>query len=286
MLLSTIDVSTQNHFLSVPQAADTRDGVATFAHDAIAEVVLNRPEVLNALDLAMWRRVAEVFRAFTAQPNIRVVVIRGVGGRAFSAGADIAEFRELRTGAAKATEYNAAITEALSAVRQTPQPVVAMIDGLAVGGGCEIAAAADIRIASEMSRFGVPIGRLGVTLGIAEASSLAALIGPGWTKRLVMTGELLDATEALRIGLVEQVVPRETLASETRRIAEAIVAAAPIAARANKLVVNLFVYGSSPEAERAVERLTAAVYEGSDLQEGIAAFMEKRQPTFADGGHE
>lgn len=283
MLLSTIDVSTQDRFLSEPQAADTRDGVATYAHDAIAEVVLNRPEVLNALNLAMWRRVAQVFHGFSARPDIRVIVIRGVGGRAFSAGADIAEFNERRTGAGKAREYNAAITDALSAVRQAPQPVVAMIDGLAVGGGCEIAAAADLRIASETSRFGVPIGRLGVTLGAAEASSLAALIGPGWTKRLVMTGELVDANEALRIRLVERVVPQEALAAETRRTVEAVAAAAPVAARVNKRTVNQFVYGSTLESEREVERLTTAVYEGADLREGIAAFLEKRQPRFTGG---
>jgi enoyl-CoA hydratase len=278
--VSTIDVTTQELWFAEPQAAETRGGVATFTHDAIAEVVLNRPAVLNALDLEMWRRVAEVFGSFAAQPGIRAVILRGAGGRAFSAGADIAEFRERRTGAAKASEYNAAIASVLTAVRDTPQPVVAMIDGLAVGGGCEIAAAADLRIASETSRFGIPVGRVGVTLGIAEASSLAALIGPGWTKRLVMSGELLDAGAALRIGLVEQVVSREALESETRRIAEAIAASAPTAARANKLVVNLLTYGPSPEGERTLQTLTRAVYQGDDLQEGIAAFLEKRSPRF------
>jgi len=278
--VSTIDVTTQDLWFAEPQAAETRGGVAIFTHDAIAEVVLNRPAVLNALDLEMWRRVAEVFSSFADQPGIRVVILRGAGGRAFSAGADIAEFRERRTGVAKASEYNAAIASGLAAVRETPQPVVAVIDGLAVGGGCEIAAAADFRIASETSRFGIPVGRVGVTLGITEASALTALIGPGWTKRLMMSGELIDADAALRIGLIEQVVSREALESETRRIAEAIVAAAPTAARANKLVVNLLTYGSSPEGERALQTLTKAVYEGGDLQEGIAAFLEKRSPRF------
>jgi enoyl-CoA hydratase/carnithine racemase len=286
MLLSTIDVSLPDHLFAVPQASETRDGVATYTHDAIAEVVLSRPGVLNAVDLAMWRRLAEIFHTLAEDEGIRAIVLRGAGGRAFSAGADITEFPARRTGAVQARVYNDAIALALNALRQTPQPVIAMIDGLAVGGGCEIAAAADIRIASDASRFGVPIGRLGVSLGVAEASVLTSLIGPGQTKRLVLTGELLSAQEALRIGLVEKVVTREILESETWRVVQEIVAAAPIAARATKLAVNLVAYGSWPEAERDLQRLAASVYDGSDLQEGISAFLEKREPRFAEDGND
>jgi enoyl-CoA hydratase len=280
VLLSTIDVIPRSPFDASPDPAESHDGIAMLEHSTIAEVVLDRPEVLNALDFAMWRRVAEVFDGIAHQTRTRVVVIRGAGDRAFSSGADIAEFRDRRTGTVNASRYNRTVGDALTAIRDAPQPVVAMIRGLAVGGGCEIAAACDLRIASENSRFGLPIGRLGVTLGPAEARAVTALIGASRVQRLIFTGQLLDATEALRIGLVDQVVPPAALDEETWSLARTIAAIAPTAARANKLVVNMFTFGSSPAQDETLRELTARVYEGNDLKEGIAAFLEKRPPRF------
>ncbi|MDQ3871686.1 MAG: enoyl-CoA hydratase/isomerase family protein, partial [Chloroflexota bacterium] len=129
---------------SVPPAADAPDGVAMLAHDGIAEVVLSRADVHNALNLAMWTRLGDVFLGLRERRDIRVIIVRGAGRRAFSAGADIAEFRALRLGIDAADHYNRRVAEALEAIRRTPQAVLAMISGLAVGGGCEIATVCDV----------------------------------------------------------------------------------------------------------------------------------------------
>ncbi len=268
---------------AAPDAAATRDGVACLERGPVVEVVLDRPHVLNALNLAMWRRLAALFRELAEREDLRVVVVRGVNGRAFSAGADIAEFMDLRVGREGADGYNASIADALLAIRELPVPTVAMISGPAVGGGCELAAACDLRIASSTARFGIPIGRLGVTLGAVEAASLVSLVGPSQTKRMILTGELLGADEALRIGLVDRVVAEERLEQTTRDAVQAIVDAAPIAVRANKLLVNGLAYGRGSDHASRLDELTTAVYDGDDLREGIRAFLEKRAPRFGPG---
>jgi enoyl-CoA hydratase len=265
---------------SVPPAADASDGVAVLDHDGIAEVVLSRPEVHNAVNLAMWTRLSDVFRGLARRSDIRVVIVRGAGRRAFSAGADIGEFRTLRIGIEAADRYNRQVADALEAISATPQAVVAMISGLAVGGGCEIATVCDVRIAGSDARLGIPVARLGVTLGQVEAAALVGLVGPGRAKDLLLTGRLVTADEALLIGLLDRVVPPDDLGRATWQTALSIAAAAPLAAIANKLTVNAIASGSWPRAAEEIRRLTADVYNGQDLVEGVTAFLEKRDPKF------
>jgi enoyl-CoA hydratase len=228
----------------------------------------------------MWLRIGQVFAQLATERTIRVILVRGAGGRAFSAGADISEFRDERLGAAAAARYNTRIGDALRAVRRTPQPVVAMIVGLAVGGGCELATACDLRIASEDARFGIPVARLGVTLGIEEITGLVGLVGPGRAKDLLFTGRLIDAAEAHRIGLVDYIVPRHDLEDTSWQLAETVARAAPTAAMANKLAVGMVTYGPDDEDADRLRSLTDSVYEGRDLAEGVDAFLAKRDPTF------
>ena len=256
-------------------------GVGEVRVGDVVVLTLSNPAALNALALGTWKRLGALFAQLGADGALRVVVIRGAGGKAFSAGADIAEFPERRMTAAAAFEYNCCIARALDGVMACPAPVVAMVAGLAVGGGCELAAACDVRIASDDSRFGVPIGKLGVTLGHTEARALVRLIGPGRLKELVFSGRLLDAAEASAAGLVERVVPRAALHEETAKLVASIVAAAPTTIRSVKAVTEMVARELTPRDVEYLTGLTLTQYAGPELAEGVAAFLERRPPRFS-----
>lgn len=269
-----------------PAPGRVTDRIAVERADDVAVVTLARPEQLNALSLAAWRRLAVVFGDLATEPDLRAVVVRGAGPRAFGAGADIAEFPVARTTAAAALGYNEAVAATLRAVGAAPVPVIAMVHGLAVGGGCELAAACDVRVAATDARFGVPIGRLGVTLGPVEADALARLVGPAGLKYLLFSGRLVPADEALRLGLVQRVVPPADLVAETVGLVEAIRAASAVTMRAAKVVADMC---GRPLDARDTERLTRLAieaYDGDDLKEGVAAFLAGRPPRFANGRNE
>jgi enoyl-CoA hydratase len=179
-----------------------------------------------------------------------------------------------------ADRYNRAISSALEAVMAFELPTVAMVQGLAVGGGCELAAACDLRVAAADARFGIPIGRLGVTLGLTEARAIVRLIGPARLKDLLFTGRLVDAAEALAIGLVDRVVPVEDLTVATAEIVSSIASSAQTTIRAGKLLADAAVRPLSSEDEATFARLTRDAYDGADLKEGVAAFLERRPPRF------
>lgn len=258
---------------------DALTGVTLRRNDRIVEVTLTRPHLKNALDLAGWQRLASVFHDLAAIDEPIVIVLGGAGGN-LSAGSDISQFPEHRTGMAAAAHYNAAIDAALEAVADLPHPVIAMIAGMAVGGGCELACAADLRVAATDARFGIPIARLGVSIGAVEARVLLRVLSAAQLKDLLLTGRLLDATEAQRIGLVDHIVAPEELEAATRALAATVAAGAPLAARANKLTVNAVADGTASGAAERIAALTSAIYDGPDLQEGIRAFLEKRPPRF------
>ena len=263
----------------LPQQTDTADGVSVRRDGRVVEVVLSRPQVKNALDLTAWQRLAAVFRELADLDDNVVIVLSGAGGD-LSVGSDIGQFPEHRTGMARADQYNAAIDDALIAVGEVPHPVIAMISGLAVGGGCELACAADIRVAAADARFGVPIARLGVSIGAVEARTLLRVLSPARLKDLLLTGRMIDADEAYRIGLIDRVVSPEDLGSVTRELANTVANGAPLAARANKLTVNAVADGTLEPAAGRIRELTEAIYEGDDLQEGIRSFAEKRRAEF------
>jgi enoyl-CoA hydratase len=263
---------------------NVEDHVAVELHGPICLVTLARPEQHNVLSLASWRRLGATFAELARSTTLRAVVVRGSGGRAFGAGADIKEFGEVRLGAALAVDYNEAIATTLRAVGGIPAPVIAMVDGLAVGGGCELAAACDLRIASDRSRFGIPIGRLGVTLGYTEASAVARLVGPATLKYLLFTGRLLDAEDAAAVGLIQRVVPAAELNSETATVLEAILNSSEVTIRAAKLVADMLGRPLSAADTETLTRLTTEAYDGADLAEGVAAFEERRAPNFTFPG--
>jgi len=249
----------------------TRDG-------PIATVVLNRPEKLNAMSVAMNRRLREIMEACDADPDLRCVVLRGTGGRAFCVGADIAEFEATRSSAAKAREYARLGNPALQSVRECRHPVVALIQGLCVGGGFGLAALADIKVCGESSRFGVPIKRLGLVESHEELEAVVRAIGAGPTLEILLTGDLLDARDALRVGFVNRVVPDDRVEDEAYAVARKIAEGAPLAARWHKrFVYDLVARRSLTDEERDV---AYHCFDTEDFRIGYRAFLAKTTPRF------
>jgi enoyl-CoA hydratase/carnithine racemase len=249
----------------------TRDG-------PIATVVLNRPEKLNAISRAMSRRLREIMEACDRDADLRCVVLRGTGGRAFSVGADIAEFEATRSSAAKAREYARVGYPAFQSVRACRHPVVALIEGLCVGGGFGLAALCDVKVCGESSRFGVPIKRLGLVESHDELEAVVRAIGAGPTLEILLTGDLLDAQAALRIGFVNRVVPDARVEEEVYGMARRIAEGAPLAARWHKR----FVYDLVARRPLTDEEKDVAYhcFDTEDFQIGYRAFLAKTTPRF------
>ena len=249
----------------------TRDG-------PIATVVLNRPEKLNAMSVTMNRRLREIMEACDADLDLRCVVLRGTGGRAFCVGADIAEFEATRSSAAKAREYARLGHPAFQSVRECRHPVVALIQGLCVGGGFGLAALADIKVCGESSRFGVPIKRLGLVESHEELEAVVRAIGAGPTLEILLTGDLLDARDALRVGFVNRVVPDDRVEEEAYAVARKIAEGAPLAARWHKrFVYDLVARRPLTDEERDV---AYHCFDTEDFRIGYRAFLSKTTPRF------
>ena len=189
---------------------------------AIATVILNRPEKLNALTRPMWRRLGETFTQLSVDDSVRCVVIRGAGTKAFAPGNDISEFATERSNVEQAREYGEDMRRTIEAIDGCRHPVVAQIHGVCVGGGLEIAGLADIRICGESSRFGVPINKLGLVMAYAEIRSLIALAGEANAMQILLEGRVFDAQEAKQMGLVTRVVADDQVEAEARATAQRI----------------------------------------------------------------
>ena len=248
--------------------------------DAIATVTINRPAQRNAISFAMWGELAELMRRLDADPAVRCIVIAGAGGAAFSAGADISDFEQYRSDSEKGRRYNRAVDGLLETVAEIGTPVISMIRGFAAGGGCELAVATDLRIVAEGSRLGIPVARLGITIGHREMYGLVNLVGKGNALYILLSGRLLDAAEALRIGLVNQVTPSEQLEEVTYRLAAEIAALAPLSHAVNKRTLNQVLAKPGLDLTEAEAALPLTQFDTRDYQEGYRAFLEKRRPVF------
>ena len=249
--------------------------------EGIGTITLDRPEQHNAMSYDMWLGLREAARDLATDDAVRVVVLTGAGGKAFSAGADIKDFPEHRSSLVLARTYAAAFEGSMDAIEEMPKPVIAMINGICVGGGCELATAADIRIAGEGSTFGIPIAKIGVLAGYAEARRLVRLVGAGNAKHLLLTAKIIDAQEALRMGLVSEVVPANRLADETYELASRMVHFAPLSQSGHKRIMRTLLDDPGLQhltAEDAEFPLT--IFDTEDGMEGYRAFVEKRPPRF------
>ena len=247
----------------------------------LATITINRPRQRNAINFQMWGDLAGIIAELDADRSTRAIVLTGAGGQAFSAGADIADFDEYRSDSTRGRLYNGAVDGLLAALTSCETPVISMIRGFAAGGGCEIATATDLRIASENARLGIPVARLGITVGHREMRGLIDLVGKGNALYILLSGRLLDAPEALRIGLVNQVVPDDQLESCTYELAGEIANLAPLSHAVNKRTMNqLMNKASLADLTPGEADLPLHQFDTRDYHEGYRAFLEKRRPQF------
>ena len=247
----------------------------------IARVIINRPSQRNAIDYAGWLELSRIANDVAQDARIRVVVLEGAGNEAFSAGADIRDFQQHRKDSATAKEYARAFEGAMDAVEAIPVPTVCLIRGFCVGGGCELSLATDIRVSADNGRFGIPVGQLGILAGYAEAQRLVDLVGVGNASRLLLSAWMIDAYEALRIGLVTGVVPLSEIDDHVDQLVSQIVSLSPLSQRGHKKILKTVIrnpglYGLSSEEMD----LPLANFDSEDFHEGRRAFLERRKPEF------
>ncbi len=245
---------------------------------AVAIVVVNRPEALNALSRATNEELLATAQSLSTDDSVRAVVLTGGGDKAFVAGADIPE---MATFSAEQARRSSALGQSvMSAIEAAPQPWVAAVNGFALGGGCELALACDIRFASENAKFGQPEIGLAITPGFGGTQRLPRIVGQGWAKYLVLSGRHIRADEALRIGLVQAVFPRDELMARTMKLAEELAGRSPLAMRYCKAAVSA-ASDTDIVTGQAIERdLFGLVFATDDHAEGLSAFLEKRTPEF------
>ena len=248
--------------------------------DGIAVVTMNRPEALNAFDSEQLELLHGAFVALGQDRGVRTVILTGAGERAFAAGADIKAMAEMS--AAEGFAFGRKGHAAANAIELLPQPVIAAVNGYAFGGGCELAIACDIRIASENARFAQPEVGLGIPPGWGGSQRLPRLIGPGFAAELIFTGRQVAAEEALRIGLVNAVYPLAELMPKARELAASIARNSPLAVRAGKRAMALALAGDPGAGFAAEIALFSEAFGTDDQREGMRAFVEKRAAAFAD----
>ncbi len=244
----------------------------------VATVTLNRPDKLNAMTKAMWQRLGVVIHELAADEELRCIVLRGAGKRAFSPGNDIAEFATERSNVEQARVYGQVMADTVRAFRSCPHPLVAMIHGICVGGGLEIAALCDLRVCGESSRFGVPINRLGLVMSYTEVGALIDLVGRATALEMLLEGRVFGAREALDKGLVNRVAADAEVESETRAMVERIVTGAPLVARWHKRFVARL---ADPTPLSAAEQDESyACFGTEDFRIGYRSFLDKKAPQF------
>jgi enoyl-CoA hydratase len=244
----------------------------------VGRLVLDNQERRNAISAGMWKAIPEAVRKFDADPEVRVIVVRGAGTAAFAAGADISEFEKNRSSESQVGEYEAATAAAHHALETSPKPVIALIHGFCVGGGLAVALSCDLRYADQSSRFAIPAARLGLGYGVHGTSRLVATVGHAAAREIMFSARRYESGEALAMGLVNRVLPDGELDAYVQKAALELAANAPLTQAASKGVINAIIAaeGNHAEAEAAVLRCMKS----EDYIEGRRAFMEKRAPVF------
>jgi enoyl-CoA hydratase len=261
-------------------ADNERDPLVVSHEPPLGWLVLNRPEVKNALNLGLWRRIAEGMAELDADPEVRVIVMRGAGERAFISGADISEFPNLRANAEQARAYREAPNRAVAAITDSPKPVIAMIAGVCVGGGVLVALSCDVRFAARGTRFGIPAARLGLAYPLEGVIALVNVVGAANARDILLAARLFDADEALEMGLVKQVVEPAALEKTVRDYALKMAPNAPLTMTAAKTAIREALKDAATRDVAAVAEAIARCFNSEDYREGVQAFLEKRRPKF------
>ena len=245
--------------------------------DRVATITINRPEKRNALNIQTRAEGAAALDELSQDDSVRVVIFTGAGDKAFVAGADIAEFAGRTALAQRAVMLDRGL---FNAVDTFPKPVIAMVNGYCLGGGCELALACDIRIASETASFGQPEINLGIIPGGGGTQRLTRLVGEGKAMEMILTGEIINAQEAFRLGLANHVVPADQLQTKTMEVANRIAEKSPVALRLAKEAVKAASRSNLDEGLRREVDLFALCFSSEDKDEGVSAFLEKRKADF------
>jgi enoyl-CoA hydratase/carnithine racemase len=246
----------------------------------IGYVIFNNPERHNAVSMEMWAKTGDILDQFRNDPDIRVVVLTGAGGKAFVSGADISKFGAERASEEGIAKYNATTERAFSGVHEFPKPTIAMIRGYCIGGGMALATCCDMRIATAGSKFGIPAAKLGLGYDHKGIRRLMDVVGPSFAKEIFFTARQFDAEEARMMGFVNRVVPDADLESYVKTYGDTIAGNAPLTIGAAKHAVSELL---KDETERNIDAVVASVkrcFDSKDYVEGRTAFMEKRKPAF------
>lgn len=256
------------------------DKMLASKEDGIGWITFNNPARRNATSLEMWQAIEVILDDFDKDDDVRVIVMKGAGDKAFVSGADISEFKERRNNAEAAAEYTRISESARAKLANCRKPLIAMIKGYCLGGGLAVALAADMRFATEDSRFGVPAARLGIAYGFDGLRKLVSLVGPAMANEIMFTAQRIDAEEALRIGLINRIIPTEALEETVRGIASGIGRNAPLSVNASKVTIKEILKDQSDRDMARLEEITKTCFDSADYKEGREAFMEKREPVF------
>mgnify|MGYP003627897427 CR=1 FL=1 len=244
----------------------------------IATITLNRPQKLNALTRPMWRGLGDALRQLDANAQVRCIIVRGAGGKAFSPGNDISEFETQRSTPAQAKDYGDDLYHGLSGLTECNTPIIALIEGICVGGGLEVAALCDLRICGKSSRFGVPIKRLGLVMAYPEISGLLNLVGEAVTCEILLEGRIFSADEALAKGLVTRVVDDANVKREALDTARRICDGAPLVAQWHKKFIRRL-RDKTPLSQTELDEAYEC-YDTEDFDIGYNSFLTKTKPEF------
>lgn len=250
----------------------------TDLNDHIFTVTINRPDKLNALNKTVIEELSDAISEIYSNLEIKAAIITGSGAKAFVAGADIGEFIALNGKGGKALAQKGQ-ENVFDKIENSPKPIIAAVNGFALGGGCELAMACHFRLASDNAKFGQPEVNLGLVPGYGGTQRLTQLIGKGKAMELTMTGNMIDANEALRLGLINHVTTPENLLTETNKILQTIISKAPIAIAEVITLINHAAYGKADGLQKEMEAF-GKLFDTADAKEGAKAFLEKRKTNF------
>lgn len=241
---------------------------------SVALLTVNRPARRNAMTWAMYERLVELCDVVDDEDDVAVWIIRGAGSKSFISGTDIRQFSAFQDDPTAGLDYEQSVDRIAGRLAAVTKPVIALIDGFAIGGGLMLALNCDLRVATPESRFSIPCVNLGNCLSMKNYAKLLDLIGPARTLELVYTGRLVEADEAERLGLINRVVPRDAIDAYVTDLAERIAQAAPLTVKVTKEAVRRLTAHTSVDGEDLIQ----TCYTSADFQEGVAAFLEKREP--------
>lgn len=248
--------------------------------DGIGILTFNNPDKRNAMSVEMWEGAADALTALRDDPQVRVVVLVGAGGKAFVSGADISQFEKNRHNAEASEEYSRRSGKPREMLMTYPKPTIACIQGFCMGGGLALAMSADMRLAGEGSQFGIPAAKLGIAYSYGDLEHLVSLVGPSRARLLMYTAMRIDAEQALDFGLIDQLFPQADLWNRTMEIARQIAENAPLAIAAARISIAEILKDPAKRNMQAVADIGTACMDSEDFREGRTAFMAKRQPQF------